>query len=240
LRLDDPQLVRDEYASEDGLRARAAVYQGISGPDARDLVFAAIAEAAPRRVLEVGCGWGELAARIADELAADVVAVDLSPRMVELARERGVDARVADAQWLPFADAEFDCVTANWMLYHVSDLDGALAEFGRVLRPGGRLVAATNSLRHLDELWSLVGRNRADEPVRFFAETAAPYLRRHFATVERRDFEDEMEFRDAAAVRGYVASSVAHKHLADHVPAFDGPLTASRRNCVFIAEKERG
>jgi SAM-dependent methyltransferase len=237
VRLDDPEVVRAEYATEDGLHARASVYQGISGPDARDLVFEAIREVMPRRVLEAGCGWGELAARIAHELSAEVVAIDLSPRMVELARERGVEASVGDVQQLQFADGEFDCVTANWMLYHVPDLDRALAELARVLRPGGRLVAATNGLRHLNELWSLVGRSREDEPVRFFVETAEPYLRRQFARVEHRDYEDTMEFRDADAVRGYVASSVAHKHLAELVPAFDGPLAATRRGCVFVAEK---
>jgi len=235
--LDDPRTVQAEYATEDGLRARASVYEGISGPDVRDLVLAAIGEVRATQVLEVGCGWGQLAARVAAELAAEVVAIDLSPRMVELAKQRGVDARVGDAQELPFEDAEFDCVAANWMLYHVPDLDRALAEFARVLRPGGRLVAATNGLRHLEELWSLVGRNRADEPVRFFAETGEPYLRRHFARVERRDCESAMTFRDADAVRGYISSSIAHKHLAALVPPFAGPLEATRRNCVFVAEK---
>ena len=43
--------------------------------------------------------------------------------MVELARARGVDARVGDVQELPFADGAFDCVVAAWMLYHVPDLD---------------------------------------------------------------------------------------------------------------------
>lgn len=236
MRLDDPEVVQREYATEEGLRARASVYQGISGRDARDLVVQAIGEVTPERVLEVGCGWGELAARITDELGADVVAIDLSPRMVELSQERGVDARVGDVQELPFADGEFECVTANWMLYHVPDLDRGLAEIARVLRPGGRLVAATNGLRHLDELWSLVGRDRAEEPVRFFTETAKQFLVRHFARVERRDVESTMVFRDADAVRGYIESSIAHKHLAGRLPALEGPLTVTRRNSVFVAE----
>jgi 2-polyprenyl-3-methyl-5-hydroxy-6-metoxy-1,4-benzoquinol methylase len=86
--LDDPEVVCAEYASEDGLVARASVYQGVAGPDARDVVFDAVAQARPGEVLEVGCGWGELAARIRDEVTESVVAVDISPRMVELARRR--------------------------------------------------------------------------------------------------------------------------------------------------------
>src|SRR5918911_5555528 len=109
---------------------------------------------------------GELAARIQDELGADVVAVDISPRMVELARGRGVDARVGDAQELPFAPGEFDCAVAAWMLYHIPDPDRALAELARVLERGGRLVAVTNAPDHLRELRALLGlpTNRAGHP----------------------------------------------------------------------------
>ena len=233
----DPDVVRSEYATEDGLRARASVYQGLTGPDARDQAFDAVREAAPARVLEVGCGWGEFAARMRDELGATVVAVDLSPRMVELARERGVDARVGDVQQLPFDDASFDCAVANWMLYHAPDIDRALAELARVLRPGGRLVAATNGKRHLEELWLLVGRNKSQETRHFFSEDGEELLLRHFASVHRIDRESTLTFPDAAAVRGYVESSIAHKHLAERVPELDEPLVATRRGTVFVAEK---
>ena len=236
-RLNDPERVRQEYATEDGLRARASIYQGVSGPDAREAAFQAVREAAPRQVLEVGCGWGEFAERILDELGVDVVAVDLSPRMVELARERGVDARVGDVEALPFDDESFDVSVANWMLYHVPDVERALSELARVTRPGGRLVAATNSLDHLGELWSLVGRDRHWEQERFFSEDAEGPLRRYFAHVERRDVTGSVTFADRDAVRGYVASSVAHKHLADLVPELSAPLVATRRNSIFVAEK---
>ena len=140
-RLDDPELVAREYADDARLRKRASAYTGVAtGIDARETAMAAIRDLAPSRVLEVGCGWGELAEWIQRDTGAEVVAVDLSPRMVELARERGVDARVADVQELPFADGEFDLVVAAWMLYHVPDLDRGLTELARVLRPGGRLV----------------------------------------------------------------------------------------------------
>src|SRR5438067_6291138 len=156
-RLDDPALVADEYADDARLRRRALAFTDKrTGLDARVPLVAAVAAARPERVLEVGCGWGELAEWIARETGADVVAVDLSQRMVELACERGVDARVGDVQELPFADGEFDVAIAAWMLYHVPDLDRGLAELARVLRPGCRLVVATNSRFHLIELRELV------------------------------------------------------------------------------------
>ena len=65
--------------------------------------------------------------------------------MVELTGRAASSAVVGDVQELPFADGIFDCAVAAWMLYHVPDLDRALRELARVLRPGGRLVAVTNS-----------------------------------------------------------------------------------------------
>jgi SAM-dependent methyltransferase len=232
--IDDHAVVKAEYACEHGLVARSSVYEGIAGPDARGVVFSAIAEAQPARVLEVGCGVGELSARIRDGITRDVVAVDISPRMVELTRARGVDALVGDVCALPFADTSFDCATANWILYHVADIDVALAELARVLRPGGTLVAATNGARHLEELWALVGRDKANEQRTFFSEDGEELLRGHFADVTRTDVVSTVTF-DTDTARGYVASSIEHKHLADRVPELTAPLAATRRNTVFVA-----
>jgi ubiquinone/menaquinone biosynthesis C-methylase UbiE len=150
----DAAHVRAQYATEDGLAARKSIYSEASGVDARHVLFEAVAEARPARVLEVGCGEGELAERLIRELGVALVALDQSARMVELARRRGVDARVGDAQDLPFEDASFDVVVAAWMLYHVADLQQCLEELARVLRPGGRLVAVTNYSDHLTEMFA--------------------------------------------------------------------------------------
>jgi ubiquinone/menaquinone biosynthesis C-methylase UbiE len=132
-RLDDPALVAREYASEDRLRARQRLYRDVSGENAPEVLWRVLAELRPRTVLEVGGGPGELAERMRVELGASVSFIDISPRMVELARARGVDALVGDVQKLPFADASFDTAVAAWMLYHVPDLDRGLAELARVL-----------------------------------------------------------------------------------------------------------
>jgi SAM-dependent methyltransferase len=236
VRLSDPDVVAREYADERGLAARKAAYRWAHGPDARELAFGAVAEVAPRRYLEVGCGEGEFAQRVQEELGCEVVAVDQSKRMIELTRARGVDARVGDVQELPFEDEAFDCAAANWMLYHVQRLERGLAELRRVLRPGGRLVAATNSVRHLSELWELVGLDyRAARE--FSAESGGAELGRHFDRVERRDVEGTLVFPDRDAVVAYFASTVLFKDRAAAVPPFEGPFTATRRNVVFVADK---
>lgn len=187
MRPEDQSLVASQYSTEDALEARRSVYSDVEGPDAREVAFAAIAEAAPRRVLEVGGGPGELSERIVRELGAEAVMVDSSPRMVELARARGVDARVGDVQALPFGDAEFDCAVAAWMLYHVPDLNRGLLELRRVLQPGGRLVAVTNGRAHMQELRRLAGGSAWE--LRFRREDAVALLEPHFSRVERRDVD---------------------------------------------------
>jgi SAM-dependent methyltransferase len=235
-RLDDPALVASEYADETRLRRRAAMFTGLdTGADARVPAVAAVAEARPRRVLEVGCGWGELAQWLARETGAEVVAVDLSPRMVELARERGVDARVADVQALPFEDGSFDVAVAAWMLYHVRDLDAAVAELARVLRPGGRLVAVTNSAFHLQELRELVG--SGPSPSTFTGENGSEILSRRFARVRREVVEGAFSFADRRAVEEYVRASISMSPFVDNLPAeIDEPFTARRGSAIFVAD----
>jgi SAM-dependent methyltransferase len=235
VKLNDPDLVREQYASEAGLAARKAVYVEVTGPDPRDIVFDAIAEVAPRSVLEVGCGQGELAERLQYELGVDVAAIDLSERMVELTRARGVDAHVGDVQNLPFQDESFDVAVAAWMLYHVRDLDRALAELERVLRPGGRLVAVTNHIDHLLEMFELVRVERWKYA--FGGHDAEALLRSHFASVEERDASGTVTFKDADAIRSYLRSAERWALHADRVPDLDEPLVARKRPVVFVAEK---
>jgi SAM-dependent methyltransferase len=236
LTLNDPEVVAAEYADESRFERRRAAFANATGPSALDTLFAAVVEAEPRRYLEVGCGPGDMAAHVANELEIDVVALDISPRMVELTRARGVDARVGDVQDLPFDDASFDCAVAAWMLYHVPDLDRGLAELARVLRPGGRLVAATNSIDNMHELWDLVGRDRRTEGIRFVTENGEEPLRRHFASVERRDVIGDMSFT-REAVRDYVANSIGYAHLADGITPFEEPLAVTRHMTIFVATR---
>jgi SAM-dependent methyltransferase len=91
------------------------------------------------RVLDVGCGEGTLTQQIAGRGAA-VIGVDSSPDMIEAARARGLDARLVDAETLPF-DNEFDAVFSNAVLHWVRDHDLLLTGVSRALRPGGRFVA---------------------------------------------------------------------------------------------------
>jgi trans-aconitate methyltransferase len=95
------------------------------------------------RILDLGCGDGQLTAKIADA-GALVVGVDASPEMVESAKARGAisgfEARVCNVQALPFED-EFDAVFSNAVLHWVRDQDAMMAGVKRALKTGGRFVA---------------------------------------------------------------------------------------------------
>jgi SAM-dependent methyltransferase len=99
----------------------------------------------PVDALDVGCGTGFLALLLA-ELGHRAVGVDAAEEMLTRARTKardlGVDApfRRADADALPFDDGVFDLVVERHVIWTLPDPSGALREWRRVLRPGGRLV----------------------------------------------------------------------------------------------------
>ena len=100
--------------------------------------------------LDIGVGTGDLAFDLlaASPQSSRVVGIDVSERMLELARARAAssalgprfEARAADAHALPFADASFDRVLAGFAVRNLGDLDAGLREMRRVLRAGGRAV----------------------------------------------------------------------------------------------------
>jgi glycogen synthase len=119
----------------------------------RDAVLRGFAGRDRLKLVDVGGGYGRLAAPLAR--THDVTLVDVSPEMLQQARETvpaDVELVLADARDLPFAAAGFDAVLALDLLTHLPDLTAALAELKRVARPGARVVFdTTNSV----PLWVL-------------------------------------------------------------------------------------
>jgi demethylmenaquinone methyltransferase / 2-methoxy-6-polyprenyl-1,4-benzoquinol methylase len=103
-----------------------------------------------QHALDVAGGTGDLALGLLRQVGKDgrVVLSDINPKMLELGRDRLLDAGfvsnaqclVADAERLPFGDNSFDCITIGFGLRNVTDKAAALASMYRVLKPGGQLL----------------------------------------------------------------------------------------------------
>lgn len=111
------------------------------------LPLAAVHLLGARRVLDIGTGEGQLARLAArDNPAATVVGIDPTWAQVTTARAKagGPAYARAEAAALPFPDRSFDTVVACLVFEHITDVDRALAEVGRILRPEGRFLFFLN------------------------------------------------------------------------------------------------
>lgn len=219
----DEQFLKQQYQTQDLLAIRVRTHQLYEAQpvDFPAWVLDHLAWQGHERVLDVGCGSGVYVNPVRAR-TPHYVAGDLSLGMLQALAAPHPPRLNLDAQRLPLATASVDVLLANHMLYHVPDLAAALAEFVRVLRPGGYLLAATNSahtMAELDDLGvELVRRlwpadeqaplekllRRAHLP--FYLENGQAWLAPHFASVMRYDLPGALVFPEAQPVIDYMAT----------------------------------
>jgi trans-aconitate methyltransferase len=141
------------------------------------------------RVLDVGCGDGTLTAQIAAR-GATVGGIDASTDMIAAATRRGLDARLMDAQALPFA-GEFDAAFSNAVLHWIPDPDAVIAGVHRALKNGGRFVGEfgghTNVAAIMTALRAVLPKYGIDSPSGWYYPTPREYgarLEKHGFTVD--------------------------------------------------------
>lgn len=256
----------NQYKDSSNLNARSAIYRFSVGDGWGPQVgFERMLQIIPSdaHVLEIGCGPGSIWAKNLDRVPRGwrVVLTDLMSGMVAeataaLANDPRFTVRQMDAQKLEFADASFDAVVANHMLYHVEDRPRALAEIRRVLRPGGTLFAATNSESHLAAIRALLDEFLgADSPIKpgempFSLENGEAQLRPFFRDVTIDQRRAELRVTDADAVVQYVLScgnarqSVQGERLIELRQRVQGEIDAhgafidETRAGMFVGRKE--
>ncbi len=260
-------LRQDQYRDSSNFQDRVSIHARFStNPQSwHRWVFDHFAFAPESRLLELGCGPGLLWRMNRDRLPPrwHIALSDFSPGMVGETRQHLAAAAqfaflAADAQALPFPAAHFDGVIANHMLYHVPDRPAALAEIRRVLRPGGRLFAATNGAGHMQELGDLVRRFNPALPfwklseqfaVNFGLGNGGAQLAPFFPTILRYDFEDGLLVNEAEPLVAYVYSMFGSRGLSSaRRPAFKafveaelaahGPIQITKEAGLFEARVE--
>jgi len=217
-------LKNEQYQNASKLNARIALHQrfGTAKVPWHRWVFDQLELTPKARVLELGCGPGQLWAQNLDRLPEGwtVTLSDLSAGMVAQARQSLKDVTPifafvqADAQAIPFADGAFDAVIANHMLYHVPNREKAYSEVKRVLKPGGRLYAATNGRDSMAELRALeraVGVTGMTDfmasPDFFDLEHGGGELAAWFPHVALRRLEEELRVTEAQPLVDYLLST---------------------------------
>lgn len=140
LALDAYQALAERYAANIDTKPHNAYYE-------RPATLALLPDVNGQRVFDAGCGPGWYAEWLLDH-GASVVGVDVSPNMIDFARQRTgnrADLRVASLDHpLDFAaTGAFDLVLSSLVIHYVKNLAGLLAEFNRILRDGGLFVFST-------------------------------------------------------------------------------------------------
>ena len=219
--------------------ARAAVYDALRPQDGpwweRFDAMVRLGDLRAKRVLDVGCGTGALAAALADRAGAKIWAVEPSAEMRAVARSRlprSVGVREGAAEALPFREGWFDAVVFS-LVIHLVDRERAFAEAARVLRPAGSVVVATFAHEHFDTYWAS----------RFFP-SIGEIDRRRFPS-ERRLAEElpAAGFRNVVAERLSSVHTITREHALDrirgrHISTFDLLEEAELRAGTCKAEEE--
>lgn len=225
--LSDPQYLHKQYQDASNLNARIRLHREFStNPYSwQHWLFDRFAFSPGCRVLELGCGPGTLWVENADRIPSDAAFLlsDLSEGMVAQSRSAleslfpNFEFQAIDAQEIPMSDERFDVVIASHMLYHIPNLEKALGEIQRVLKPGGRLYASTAGRNNLKENRELVTRFDSQLASQiglsadsFTLENGAARLGAFFSSVTRFDYPNALEVTDAEVLTAYLLSGRIH------------------------------
>lgn len=201
----DPTLFELPYDPSWGLDERFFLDVEHRYTKSHRLVREAAGDLSGKRILDIGCSRGQLLERFRRYDGAELVAIELDPEMLELARARGIEALVHQinvfedgqiAARLPYEDTSLDVVLAAEIIEHIVDTQGFLAEIYRVLRPGGVVFVSTpNVLWWKYRLDLLAGRylDVLDYRIRFGADFGHV---RSFTPVLLRELVEEAGFTE--------------------------------------------
>jgi SAM-dependent methyltransferase len=185
--------------------------------------------------------------------------VSAAARDPQLQSMRRIGFACLDVQRLPFRTAVFEAVFAHFMLYHVPDREQAFREIRRVLKPGGRLYAATLGRDHLREIYELAervdasaaDRAREDWELSFRLDNGWEELAPFFPEVELLEYDDRLAITETEPLSDYVRSLASTDHwVPDQVDRLradidrwllrDGVIHVRKEVGMFVARRNGG
>jgi len=224
----DKDVLAGQYQDRSNLDLRRNFHKKYGSSPTRytDWILAKIRFFKGCRVLEVGCGTGNLWEHAAElvETFSELVLSDISEGMLESARKsyegrQNIKIQRMDVLELPFEDNSFDIVIANSMLYHVNALDAALENVRRVLREGGALHATTfgrdGLINYINAAMFEMGLSASEkvEGLSFTLENGADILRKHFLTVRMEPYRADLAVSQPADLVDYIFSMASMSHV---------------------------
>lgn len=213
-------LTSSAYADDRHLRSRMAIYayaETTADPRWRTSV---IPWDGTQVVADVGCSNGfDLRQIVPQGRCHHAIGLDLSAGMLGslkgLRRSVGLSLVQADAQRLPLPDRTVDVAMAMHMLYHVPDIPAAIRELRRITKPGGTVLASTNSPAHLADIHELLDAAISSQLCRpvhampalsFTTHSGSAMLSREFSSVTLRTHDVPLSIPTAQPIITYVAS----------------------------------
>lgn len=183
------------------------------------------------RILELGCGDGELWKENVDRIPMDVKITlsDISEGMIRDARrkvgmsDRRFEFRAFDCSQIPYEKETFDLIVANHMLFYCDDIESVCAEVKRTLKSGGHFICGTYGSEHMKEVSRLV--RDFDEKIvlaaenlydRFGRENGEDILEPFFQNVQWKQYEDSLVVTEPEPLISYVLS--CHGNQGQYLP----------------------
>lgn len=211
-------IVKKQYQTDEKLSIRINLHKNysINKVGFSNWTFQNLPDMTGKTVLELGCGTGELWKSRTEVITTydKLVLSDISDGMIESTKDSiinlpNIDFKTINAESIPYSENSFDYIIANHMLYHVPELDSALQEIYRVLKPSGKLISTTfgengilkyiNNLIYAEELSTPITSS-------FTIQSGRKVLSRYFRNIEYRDYEDGLRITKAQDLVDYIFS----------------------------------
>ncbi|MBN1045239.1 methyltransferase domain-containing protein [Clostridium botulinum] len=216
--------IKEQYNSDENLNLRTNLHSyNINKIDWDKWCFQKMNLIKCSKILELGCGVGKLWIKNQDFIDenSEIILSDFSPNMLKCAKNNleNLDCKFKykkiNAEDIPYDDESFDVVIAEHMLYFVTDIEKALSEIRRVLKPNGIFYVTTNSCNSMIELNKLAEKfdpnldiNNNGLSSRFDLENGEKMLKKYFNNIESEILEGKIILDKAEPVVSYKASTI--------------------------------